>query len=163
MTKLIVKGVLVAVTGLLLAGTPVSAQSKEPLSVELKAQKVVMADGKELFEPADKAQPGEIIQYSAIYKNNSPAGIGKLKPNLPIPAGTEYIANSAKPKPTEASLDGKKFESFPIKRKYKTADGKEELRDVPASDIRALRWSVATLDGGASTTMVARVRVSSNK
>ncbi len=144
-------------------GTSAFAQSKDPVSVELKARKVIKAGEKEAFEPASKAVPGDAIQYDAIYKNTTAAAIRGLQPMLPIPAGTEYIADSAKPAPTEASLNGKDFESFPIKRKVKTADGKEELREVPASQIRALRWKVGDLDGGVSTTMVARVRVSVGK
>jgi uncharacterized repeat protein (TIGR01451 family) len=117
------------------------------------------ADGKESFEAADKARPGDTLEYAAVCKNVSPDSIHNLKPNLPIPAGTELLPNSIKPAATEASLDGKKFEAYPIKRPVKTADGKEELREVPAAQIRALRWNVGDLKGGASTTLVARVRV----
>jgi len=161
--KLIAQAVFVVATGLFIAVTPVSAQSQEPLSVQLKARKVLVAEGKETFESAEKAKPGDTIEYATVCKNTTARVLGNLKPNLPIPAGMEYEANTAKPVPTEASLDGKKFEKFPIKRKFKTADGKEEEREVAASEIRALRWNVGDLAGGASTTMVARVRVSAGK
>lgn len=161
--KLVAKALIVVATGLLIAVTPVSAQSAEPLSVQLNARKVLVAEGKENFESAEKAKPGDTIEYAAVYKNTSSHSIGNLKPTLPIPAGMELQAASTKPKPTEGSLDGKTFERLPIKRKFKTADGKEEVREVAASQIRALRWTVGDLAAGASTTMVARVRVSSSK
>ena len=161
--KVMTQAICVVATGLFIAVTPVSAQSQEPLSVQLKARKVLVAEGKETFESADRAKPGDTIEYATVCKNTTARVLGNLKPNLPIPAGMEYEANTAKPAPSEASLDGKKFEPFPIKRKVKTADGKEELREVAASEIRALRWNVGDLAGGATTTLVARVRVSESK
>lgn len=134
-------------------------QTKGDLDIKLIAQKVARSqDGKEYYVNADKAVPGDIILYTAVYKNVGKGTIKDLEPNLPIPSGTEYIPDSAKPKPALASLDGKKFEQIPIKRKVVVA-GKEVEREVSPTQYRALRWKVDTLDAGKEFKVEARVKV----
>src|SRR5262245_54053284 len=79
-----------------------SAQTaRNDVVVTLKAQKVLRgSDGKEVLQLAERAMPGEVIQYDAIYKNQSKNGVRNLEPTLPIPRGLEYIPDSAKPVPT---------------------------------------------------------------
>ena len=94
-----------------------SAQTANDVVVTLKAQKVLRsADGKEILKVADRAVPGEVIQYDAQYKNQSKKGIRNLEPTLPIPSGLQYVADSASPPPAKASLDGKTFAPVPLKR-----------------------------------------------
>jgi uncharacterized repeat protein (TIGR01451 family) len=70
-------------------------QKANDVAVTLKAQKVLRArDGKEVLQVADRAMPGEIIQYDALYKNQSGSSVRQLEPTLPIPAGLEYIPDS---------------------------------------------------------------------
>lgn len=135
------------------------AQKNDPLAIELTAHKIVSKEGKENKIAAEKAKPGDLVEYTAVYANKSSGGLRNLEPNLPIPQGTTYIADSAKPAPAQASLDGVAFKNLPIKRKVKTADGKEVEEVVPASEYRALRWFVGDLPAGKNVTVSARVKV----
>src|SRR5688572_28617432 len=92
--------------------------------VTLKEQKVHRApDGKEVLKVAERAIPGEVIQYDAFYKNQGKKGIRNLEPTLPIPRGLEYVPDSAQPAPAKASLDGKNFAPIPLKRQVSMPDG----------------------------------------
>ena len=134
--------------------------AKNDVVVTLKAQKVMRGpDGGEVLKVADRAMPGEVIQYDATYKNQSKNGVRNLVPTLPIPPGLEYIPDSAKPAPAKASLDGKNFEPLPLKRQVKLATGETVEQAVPPSEIRALRWELGDLDAGAAALISARARL----
>src|SRR5690242_9689913 len=76
------------------------AQGATDVKVTLKAQKVLRgSDGKEVLQAAERALPGEIIQYDAVYKNAGGKGVKHLQPTLPIPRGLEYLPDSANPAP----------------------------------------------------------------
>jgi uncharacterized repeat protein (TIGR01451 family) len=99
--------------GILISCAQLLAQSKDDLKITLTAEKVtVQKDGKEALVAATRAKPGEVIQYTAVYLNQSKGTLRNLAPTLPIPSGMEYIADSAKPAATQASLDRKVFESI---------------------------------------------------
>jgi uncharacterized repeat protein (TIGR01451 family) len=133
---------------------------KSDVVVTLKAQKVLRGtDGSEVLKVADRANPGEVIQYDATYKNQGKAGVRNLVPTLPIPAGLEYIADSAKPAPATASVDGKNFQPLPLKRQVKLATGETVEQPIPSSEIRALRWELGDLDAGAAALITARARL----
>ena len=151
----------VALTG----AAPLSAQTapKGPVAISLTAQKVSKdAKGKEQLKPADRALPGEVVQYDALYKNTSGAGVKDLQPTLPIPTGLEFLPESVSPMPAFASVDGRTFAPFPLVRKVTLADGTVEEQAVPASEYRALRWSVGALDAGKSVLVSARARLAVN-
>lgn len=134
--------------------------AKNDVVVTLKAQKVLRGpDGNEVLQLADRAMPGEIIQYDALYKNQSQSGVRNLEPTLPIPRGLEYISDSAKPAPAKASLDGKNFAPLPLKRQVTLATGETVEQLVPASEIRALRWELGDLDAGTAALISARARL----
>src|SRR5262245_48206927 len=117
--------------------------AKSDVVVTLKAQKVLRGrDGNEVLQVAERAMPGEVIQYDAIYKNQSDRGVRNLEPTLPIPRGLEYIPDSAKPAPAKASLDGKNFAPLPLKRQVTLETGETVEQPVPPSEIRALRWEL---------------------
>ena len=152
--------VVAALIGIFFISTlPSFSQAKGDLDIKLVAQKVVKTpDGNERFVSAEKAAPGDIILYTATYRNTGKGVIRELEPNLPIPTGTEFIPDSAKPKPAMATLDGKKFEPVPIKRKV-VIDGKEVEQEVPQTQYKALRWKVDTLEAGKEFKVEARVKV----
>jgi len=136
------------------------AQGANDVLVTLKAQKVQQSkDGKEVLKVADTAIPGEVIQYDALYKNQSKSGVRNLRPTLPIPAGLEYLPESAKPAPALASLDGRNFEPIPLKRTVTQADGTIKEEAVPYSEYRALRWEIGDLESGKATLVSARARL----
>lgn len=140
-----------------------AAQSKGDVQISLVARKVTTgADGKEKLLAADTARPGEVIQYDAVYQNKGQREVHKLAPTLPIPAGMELVAESAVPAAAFASLDGRTFAPFPLVRKVKRPDGRLEEQPVPLAEYRALRWNGGDLAAGATTRVVARVRLQTN-
>lgn len=138
---------------------PAAAQPSDPIETRLEARKVVAAaDGKEGFAAADAARPGDVIEYTATYRNVGKQAVRNLEATLPIPANTELVAASAVPAATRASSDARTFDSFPLKRKVKRA-GVEVEEALPLSEYRALRWSAGDLAPGRSVSFRARVRV----
>jgi uncharacterized repeat protein (TIGR01451 family) len=150
---------------LVMSATGLAAGQKESnpgsgLSVVLTHQKVVTrADGKEALVAADAAKPGEVIEYQAAYQNKGGAPLRRVEATLPVPVGTEVLPNSVRPSNAKASLDGVTFQSVPLKRKVKQADGKEIEQLVPFAEYRFLRWSVGTLEPGKKLVYMARVKV----
>jgi uncharacterized repeat protein (TIGR01451 family) len=137
-----------------------NAQTANDVVVTLKAQKVEQTrDGKEVLRIADRAVPGEVIQYDALYRNQGKKGIHNLQPTLPIPTGLEYLPGSAKPAPSKASVDGKNFAPIPLMRQVALPDGTKKEEPVPASEYRALRWELGDLDSGRNALVTARARL----
>jgi len=145
---------------LLICAGATSAQNANDVVVTLKAQKVVRtSDGKEVLQVADRAMPGEVIQYDALYRNQGRTGVRNLQPTLPIPAGLEYLPDSANPAPSKASVDGKNFAPIPLMRQVALPDGKTKEEPIPTSEYRALRWDLGELDAGKNTLVSARARL----
>jgi hypothetical protein len=143
-----------------LLAAEVMGQKANDVAVTLKAQKVLRTtEGKEVLRVADRAMPGEIIQYDALYKNQSSSSVRRLEPTLPIPAGLEYIPASAKPAPAKASLDGKTFAPVPLMRQVVLANGETKQEQVPFSEYRALRWDLGDLEAGKTALVSARARL----
>jgi uncharacterized repeat protein (TIGR01451 family) len=155
--------ILFNVLAVLLVGTGASQTNAADLNINLVAQRVERkADGSESLLPAAKAKPGDIIEYTAHYKNQSKGPITNVHPMLPIPEGMEYIPATARPAPAAASLDGKSFSAIPLKRKLKGPSGELLEQDVPASEYRALQWRVNELSAGKTAILSARVRVTTS-
>ena len=132
------------------------------LTSELKVWSVVkQADGAETLQPAQTVKPGDVLQYSTVYTNPTPRAVSRLVTNLPIPAGTEWVATGTVPSTVLASLDGKVFAPVPLMRKTRRADGQWVDVPVPLGEYRSLRWPEQQLAAGASFTTTARVRVNS--
>nr|WP_312176524.1 hypothetical protein [Moraxella sp. CTOTU46934] len=129
------------------------ANAAEALSVNLQAKQIVTENGKQVLKTVNRANSGDIIQYQAIYRNNIQKPMTDLALTLPVPANMVYVSSSS-PAPTQASLDGKKFENLPIMRKV---NGK--MVEVPVSQYRALRWIVKTLPAQQSTTVSLNAKV----
>ncbi len=140
----------------------VFAQSKSDLSVNLTAKKVLVSEGHESLAPAGKAKPGDLIQYEAVYQHSGKAAVKNLQATVPLPNGLAFAADSAKPAGAQASTDGKNFLPIPLTREVKKPDGTIEKQPVPLGDYRALRWNVAELPAGGSTTVSVRARVLTN-
>ena len=154
---------LIAVLTIAPALSPrVMAQGKSDVLVNLTAKKVVVSDGHESLESAEKAKPGDLIQYEAVYRDTGRAAVKNLQATVPLPTGLAFAADSAKPAGAQASTDGKIFLPIPLTREVKKPDGTIEKQPVPLSDYRALRWTVAELPAGASTTVSVRARVITN-
>ncbi len=150
---------LLSAGSLLIASTSVGF-AKDEVTVKLTASKVAPGkDGKETLVSADEAKPGEVIQYEAVYRNETKGAVKGLEATVPIPAGLELIADSAKPAGAQASTDGQTFAATPLMTK---ATATEKSAPVPLSEYRALRWTIPELAAGASTTVTLRARVLTN-
>jgi uncharacterized repeat protein (TIGR01451 family) len=140
--------------GLAVAATP-------DVESVLTAQKVVVsADKKEALAPAERTEPGDIIEYSATYTNKGSDKAHSLVIDLPIPKETDYQARSARPAAgVMASVGDGKFAAVPLRRKVRLPDGTSREQDVPLTEYRMVRWNVRELKAGESMVVSVRVRV----
>jgi uncharacterized repeat protein (TIGR01451 family) len=137
-----------------------AADQKPKVEVRLTHQKVTKAaDGKETLAVADRASPGDTIEYRAAYSNSGRAQAKQVLGTLPVPNNMEYVADSSKPAPQQAALADGKFAPIPLKRKVRLPNGTEVEEVVPQSEYRALRWNLGDLNAGQSQTVSARMRV----
>lgn len=139
---------------------PALAFADGDVHVALTAQRVTLVDGKEVLVNAEKARPGDVIEYRATYRNDGRGAVRSLDATLPVPNGLEYLPKTATPVVVLASTDGVTFAPVPLVRKERTADGREVTREVPLAEYRALRWPIGTLAVKESRTVRARMRVS---
>lgn len=148
-------------------GLPATAWSADnKLSVELKVFKLAEENktGKKTKKmaliSAEKAKPGDILEYQAFYNNISDQALRGIKATLPIPAGIVYQPGSTNhPQTLEASIDGSHFAKLPLKRTVTLANGKQQVQTIPYSEYRFLRWNVGTLQAGESFKAHARAQV----
>jgi uncharacterized repeat protein (TIGR01451 family) len=160
MKHLWIKCLFFAAVAALLA-IPAVAADKGSVTVKLTSHKVVSTtSGKDKLERADKAKPGDVIEYKAVYHNKGKGNATNVKGIIPIPKGTAFIPGSAKPAQITASLDDKKYSIPPLKRKVTLPSGKVELRDVPYEEYRSIRWDLKTLPPGKSAAVSMRVKIS---
>jgi uncharacterized repeat protein (TIGR01451 family) len=147
--------VLIALASL----APLAAWAQSDVTVNLTAQRVIPStSGKEAFAPGDQARPGDVLEYRATYHNTTTSRVRQLAATLPVPHGMVFVPGTASPG-VFASLDGKTFEPYPLKRRVKLDDGRVVVREVPASEVRWLRWSLGALDAKADKVVRARLRV----
>lgn len=139
--------------------TVANAQAnKGPLQSNMQAFVItVNADGKEASRPAEEVEPGEVIEYLLTYENISEAALQGIAVTGPIPDATAYIANTANT-PAQANFtvsidNGKTFESEPVKRMIKNAQGEEVETIIPPSEYSHIRWTLnQPLQGGEKQT-----------
>ena len=145
------------------AVAPAAAAEKAALTSELQVWNVVRkADGAEALLPAQSVKPGDVLQYTAVYRNADSRAVSRLVASLPIPAGTELVPASTLPREVLASLDGKVYAAAPLMRKLRRADGQLVDVPVPLTEYRYLRWPEQQIAAGASFSTSARVRVVSS-
>jgi uncharacterized repeat protein (TIGR01451 family) len=142
-------------------GQTVMAQSPAITST-LTAQRVEMVEGKAVLKPAAQGKPGDVIEYSGTYHNTSAGAVAKLQAIVPVPPGTTYVADSARPAQVQASVDGASFAPVPLMRTVKQPDGRERKEPVPLAEYRALRWDIGTLAAGAKSLVSLRVSIDSS-
>ena len=148
--------IAVLVTALCL---PVLAEVK----VVLTANKIVVVNGKEQKESGDKAKPGEVIEYVAEYHNTGNAAVTNVMATLPVPAGTEFVPETAQPQQLLASTDEHNFAPVPLKHMVAGPDGKMVEQLVPYSEYRSLRWNLGKIQGGESKSVKARMKVKASQ
>ena len=66
------------------------AKATGPLASELQARKVVKAaDGREELASADAAKPGDVLEYTATFRNTGKTTLTRVEATLPIPDNVE--------------------------------------------------------------------------
>jgi uncharacterized repeat protein (TIGR01451 family) len=134
------------------------AGQKKVVAVVLTQSKVVKdAQGREQLVDASSVKPGDIVEYRAVYTNNTGKPVTGLVADLPIPEGLEYQPRSAKPGANlvQAAAKDAVFGPEPLVRK--AAGNKTE--PVPYADYRSLRWTLGQLPANGSTAVSARAKV----
>jgi len=150
---------------------PVQAFASGPVSVVLTQFKVVKgSDGKEALVDATHVVPGDILEYHVTYRNTGHAAVKSLVAGLPIPEGTAYLANSARPggQAVRAATKLGVYAVEPLVRTIPatTVNGQAVAArqvPVPYEDYRSLHWTLAQLNAGAEVTYSARVSVQKYK
>lgn len=137
-----------------------SATTGKDVVVTLTQKRIVVdAKGKERREDATKVKPGDVLEYSAVYRNRSKQNIAGLAALLPVPVGSTYVKQSAKPATAEVTADSVQYATEPLFRVEKDPAGKEQQVEVPYIEYRGLRWKVGDLAANQQVTVSARVRV----
>jgi uncharacterized repeat protein (TIGR01451 family) len=131
------------------------------VTAEMSAFKVVVENRKEVKTSAAQAKPGDVIEYSVLYRNRDKGAANNVMATLPIPAGMEFVPKTSSPSEVTASLDGSQFSAVPLMRQVKKADGTVQDQEVPYSEYRFLRWNLGNLPAGGSKAVSARVRITS--
>lgn len=130
-----------------------------PVSSQLLVQRVDMVAGKPVLKAAGDGKPGDVLQYSATYRNTGATAAGKLLATVPVPPGTTLVQASPEPAQAMASTDGTTFAPMPLTRLVKQADGSTRKEPVPLADYRALRWEIGALPAGATAVVSLRARI----
>ena len=146
-----------------LAASSAFAQQDEDVTSELQAFKITVNEsGEEVAVEVEEVRPGDLIEYRLTYTNNTDQAITNLIPTLPVPANMYYLGDTAEPEIQRASYQssGNDFQVPPLTREVTTSGGLQTTEEVPPREYRRLQWTIATLEGGDSVTLTARVRVS---
>lgn len=152
--------ILIATTTVIATSYAWAAPDPEALSVKLTVHKVVIVNGQEQQLPADSAQPGDLLEYRAEYRNSAKTPATQVKATIPVPSqGLEYLPDSALPQAVSASVDGRRFGPMPLTRIVTLPDGRLEVRTVPAAEYRYLQWNLGELAPGTGTVVKARMKV----
>lgn len=140
-----------------------AAWAQANVQSHLLAEKVVRTPAGEVSRaPADAARPGDLVVYTARYRNAGKDAANALQLTVPVPVGMEYQGPAADDKrpPQLASVDGKDYAPVPLTRKVKNAQGQDAVQPVPLSEYRFLRWNVDRLAAGASVSVQLAAKVS---
>ena len=142
----------------------VHAQSSEKKAVtaQLAMMKVVAGpEGVERLVEAGAVKPGDVVEYRVTYTNVSAHPVTRLVAALPVPAGMDYVPNSAQMPGivTEAATADGHFAREPLVRQMKKSDGSALGMAVPYPEYRALHWQLGLLPPHASAVVTARMRV----
>ncbi len=143
---------LISLICLVLLSGLASAQ-RSPLAVKLESYLVTfltLPDGsvQERFGDAEKAQPGQVLEYRLSVVNESAEALsaGTVAVTGPIPATTAYLADSATPASKlalrEFSADGgASYAEVPMVKVTNEA-GEEEEVAAPPEQYTVARWTL---------------------
>jgi hypothetical protein len=148
--------ILIAAAAGVAARPVLAANPAGSVAVELTANRVTKSQGKEVLAPAEKAQPGETIEYRALYRNDGGRG-PRRDGDAADPARDGLTAGTAQPNRVEASLDGRTFAPTPLKARSSSLMAARSSRRCRCPST-ARRWALGALPSS-SRTVTARVRI----
>lgn len=131
------------------------------VTAEMTASKIVAQGDKETRDAADKAKPGDVIEYRVVYKNAGKSPVKNVQGSLPVPIGMELLPQSPQPADVTATVEGTTYAKLPLKRIIVAADGKQKEVEIPIAEVRGIRWNLGQLQAGESREVVARMRLQS--
>jgi uncharacterized repeat protein (TIGR01451 family) len=135
---------------LLAARTPLRAQAAAAAAPEMLTLSVTNVTARaEAARGAPRAdstvRPGDVLRYHVSFVNTRPTAVRNVALNGPLPAGTAYIAGSAKAaqggvQPQFSIDSGKTFSANPIITVV--VDGQTVTRPAPPERYTNVRWVV---------------------
>ncbi len=124
----------------------VSAQISEPLTIDFKVErKIVREDNSVQWVDGTRAEPGSVLRYQAVYRNQSQGTLRQIKASVPIPENVVCLWQSAVPTPDEVSLDGREFIPWTDFLNLSNTSG-----DSANLMVRTVRWLIPDLLPGQS-------------
>ena len=121
-------------------GSALSFTAKPDVNIVLSG--TVERDNEKLSVEKAEVKPGEILHWTISSENKGDGEAKQYKVVGKIPAGTEFVADSAKPEGLAKmtySLDGKTFLAQPMIEE-KQADGSTKLVPAPTSMYKQVRF-----------------------
>ena len=116
----------------------------------------------EVFELAEEAQPGDLVEYRVTLSNTSDVSVTSAAATGPVPASTFFLADSATQEATyltEFSVDGGDYAQTPVLI-VTNDDGEEEEVMAAPEDYVSVRWTLSEpLEPQASHSFSYRVQV----
>lgn len=149
---------------LLLSAVAALAAPNVEIKIKAEKEKVVTKDGKKVTKlvAAKDIVPGEIVQYTILYRNTGDQSATNAVVSDPIPEGTAYIPGSA----TDGgeitfSIDKGKTFNKPTLLTYETKgpNGKVEKKMASPEDYTTIRWVIAAIPAKAKGSVSFKVRV----
>ena len=149
-------------------GAALARDGRPDVKVNVVAMKEVVqrdASGKETvsFAQAADSGPGDTLVYQIVYSNQGTAPAHQAQVVDPIPSGTLLMPNSWDARDAEfaVSIDGgRTFETYPVRRPARLADGTTAMKDVELSAYTHVRWtSTEPLAPGANRSAAFKVKV----
>jgi uncharacterized repeat protein (TIGR01451 family) len=123
-----------------------------PLKITLSVQKIVVNNDKEQGIDATDAEPGDVLEYRAEYKNVGKTVLRDALLTLPLPEHTRFVAGSARPAAMTVATRAQPGV-------FKAPAALSAAADASAHRYSALRWAVGKFAPGQTVTVGARVRV----
>ena len=163
-----VVSLLLVIAGSAAAMPPLSESGGPQVVVDVTAMKEVLARdeaGRERVELREAAAmgPGDTLVYRIVYTNKGTSPARDATVTDPIPAGTVLLPGSWEAQGADFSVSvdgGKTWESYPVSRPVKQADGSMMQKEVNPSVYTHVRWTCREpLAPGATRSAVFKVKV----
>jgi len=131
----------------------------QTLLLDLKAQKVVVKEGKEVLEEALAVAPGDTLEWRLVAENRGKETLRQVALVIPIPKETFYLDGTATPlrlgnatiRPEFSFDGGKTFGLPPLKKRVRVVENGKEVEkevEVDPKEYTHARWVLPELKPG---------------